>query len=244
MTDSEDDVNLRTVGYYNRYASEYTHWSRSFSRFPGLDDEIRAFASLLPSSESEYILDIGCGSGRDAILMEELGFKAIAADRSHEMLRCVQESSDLSRIVQCDVLSMPFPDRLFSGVIASGILIHLPKSRCLEALLEIRRVLIPKGLAMISMKRGAGEGWRESPDMGLERWFSYFDPQEFVECCSRARLVCKEVEISHRKDWFSVSVEREVLALFLIPLQVLRSMPRSGEGLRSWNNAAQQLQEY
>jgi hypothetical protein len=58
------------------------------------------------------------------------------------------------------------------------------------------------------MKRGTGEGWRQSGDFPQLRWFAYYTPGEFVSLCEGAGLFVSDVKVSHRKDWFTVYAER------------------------------------
>jgi hypothetical protein len=89
-------------------------------------------------------------------------------------------------------------------VIASGVLLHLPKELCIAGLREIERVLIPEGRAAISMKRGQGQGWRSTEEFPLERWFAYYTPQKFAGLCEQAGLSISSVDITDREDWFVV----------------------------------------
>jgi len=198
------EIALATRAAYSAHAELYSSQTRSFARFPGLEGELRDALSTLPAGR---VLDVGCGSGRDAELAERLGRQVVAADASFELL--MRLPGPLKRgTVCCDVIRLPFRGRCFAGVIASGILLHLPKRSCQWALVEIARVLVSRGSAIISMKRGTGEGWRRSGDFPVPRWFAYYRPDEFANLCEEAGLVVSDLKVIHRKDWFTVYAQR------------------------------------
>lgn len=192
----------RTADAYSCLVDEFIDATRSYGRYPGLDQELREFVAALPAGA---ILDIGCGSGRDSFLVKALGRQVIASDISSAMLDRLRPTMLRGSLVCCDVTQMAFVDNSFAGVIASGVVLHLPRDLCKSALIEIERVLIPNGNVAISMKRGRGEGWRSTEEFPLRRWFSYYMPTEFACLCEEAGLSVASVAITKRGDWFVVN---------------------------------------
>jgi tRNA (uracil-5-)-methyltransferase TRM9 len=191
----------RTADAYSCLADEFISATSSYLRYPGLDAELREFAVGLPEGA---VLDVGCGSGRDSLFLKSLGRQLVASDISSAMLRRLRPTALRGSLVSCEVTHLAFGDNSFAGVIASGVLLHVPRDSCLAALREIERVLIPDGSAAISMKRGQGEGWRSTEEFPLERWFSYYMPSEFAGLCEKAGLSIGNVAITERRDWFVV----------------------------------------
>lgn len=201
----QDAVPL-TLAAYSRLADDYITRTRDFSRFPGLDSEIREFVDQLPPGP---IADIGSGSGRDAIFVASMGRRVVAIDPAYALLRTLTGSGFEGSLLCGSVLALPVRDQAFSGAIASGVLLHLPRRCCSQALTEISRVLRVGGRAIISMKHGTGEGWRTSADFPLPRWFTFYDPDDFSRMCRQAALIPQISWISGRKDWFTLVTTRE-----------------------------------
>jgi tRNA (uracil-5-)-methyltransferase TRM9 len=195
-----------TLASYSRLADDYITQTRDFSRFPGLDSEIREFVEQLSPGP---VADIGSGSGRDSILVASMGRRVVAIDPAYAMLRTLTGSGFKGNLLCGNVLALPVRDQTFSGAIASGILLHLPRGLCPQALAEISRVLQVGGRAIISMKHGTGEGWRTSVDFPLPRWFTYYDPDDFSRLCRETGLIPQRSWISARKDWFTLVTVRE-----------------------------------
>lgn len=136
-----------------------------------------------------------------------MGRPVVAADASIGMVdglaRCLPRAT-----VCCDIRRLPFRPASFAGLIVSGVLLHLPKESCQSALEEVGRVLIPAGRALVSMKRGTGEGWRTLPPFPHRRWYALYQPEEFLCLCGRAGLTASMTGFPARGDWFSLTVSR------------------------------------
>ncbi|GAB3810423.1 class I SAM-dependent methyltransferase [Micromonospora zhanjiangensis] len=203
--DNQPDEHLRirreVSRSYNAAAQDYRASSLPYDRFPGLREEIQRFIGGLPTGP---VLDIGCGSGRDGLFASTLGRPVIFADAAINLLRQLPRD----RVVCCDVLSLPFPDGLFAGVIASGVLLHLPRASCLAAIAEIRRATTKGGRASFSMKVGSGAQWSRTAEVPGKRWFTYYAEHEFAVLCVRAGFAVTAAWRSHRADWFTVETIR------------------------------------
>ncbi|MEU5566165.1 methyltransferase domain-containing protein [Micromonospora musae] len=162
---------------------------------------MQEFVEELPAGP---VLDVGCGSGRDGMFARTLGRDVIFADAAFEMLRHVPR--DMA--VCCDVLSLPFRDELFAGVIVSGVLLHVPRESCPATLAELLRITAEGGQVSLSMKSGPGEGWRRTGEVPGLRWFTYYTEEEFAALCAEAGFAVLRAWKSPREDWFTVVVTR------------------------------------
>ncbi|GAA2097350.1 class I SAM-dependent methyltransferase [Actinomadura alba] len=197
-------ITIATCGTYDAMAVEYADVTDDYAKFPGLRDEALAFEKMLPLGLP--VLDLGCGGGRDSRLLADLGRQIVAADFGMSMLQCARSrSSGQARdlhFVRLDMLELPFPANRFGGVWASGSLLHLPSTAIVSALSEIFRTLAPGGVAAISMRAGAGEGWRVGGTLAGRRWFTLVDPGDFTSQMKRIGFRHIRIRNTGRKDWF------------------------------------------
>lgn len=143
---------MDSIEYYNKYASVY------FENTVDLDmsEIIAPFIKLLP--ENAEVLDLGCGSGRDTLYMEEAGFYVTALDGSEEMCKLAEIYTDK------EVLNITFDeldfDEVFDGIWACASLIHVEDEQIDQILEKVIDALNPGGVLYMSFYHGDYEGYR------------------------------------------------------------------------------------
>ena len=119
--------------------------------------------ALGPINEGEAILDIGCGSGVDAIfaaMMAGSAGKVVGIDLTPEMLQRARENLSLTglsniTIEEMSAEALSFQDEKFDVVISNGAFNLVPDKP--KALSEVFRVLRPGGRLMIADQILIGE---------------------------------------------------------------------------------------
>ncbi|HUS32779.1 MAG TPA: methyltransferase domain-containing protein [Kofleriaceae bacterium] len=107
-----------------------------------------------PFGPSDRILDLGCGTGIVArVLRERLGGAArlTGLDVNAEMLAKARSIAPEIEWIEGNAAALPFADRSFEVVLAQQVLQFVPDR--LQALGEIRRVLVPGGRLIASTWR-------------------------------------------------------------------------------------------
>jgi SAM-dependent methyltransferase len=119
--------------------------------------------SRFPISPGDRVLDLGCGGGRHAFELYRRGARVVAFDHDADELKQVATmflamgtagevpAQADGRVVQGDVLSLPFPDASFDAVIAAEVLEHIPDDE--QAMAEIARVVRPGGRVAVTVPR-------------------------------------------------------------------------------------------
>lgn len=93
------------------------------------------------------ILDMGCGSGRNAVPLENAGYEVHGIDSAPESIQiCKQFVAHPQLFREASVAALPYPEGFFDAVLDVGCLHMLPDhvSRA-TALAEVERVLKPGG---------------------------------------------------------------------------------------------------
>jgi len=121
-------------------------------------DAVKAYKQrshrLLGPFEGDRILDVGCGTGKDALMLAELvgpDGAVLGVDTSETMVEAARErGSDVPRVrFEVDnALDLSFPDNTFGAARADRVLQHLETPG--EALEELQRVTRPGGRVGIS----------------------------------------------------------------------------------------------
>jgi len=160
-----------TIDTYNRTALDYDAETTGFwNLFP------RTIIDTFAEKTNGRVLDVGSGPGRDGLILKEKGLDVVCLDASEAMV-ALSTSRGLTSVVG-DFCKLPFPDETFGGVWAYTALLHVPKSDIDTALSEIARVLAKDGVLGLGLIEGDTELYRESSDIQLPRWFSYYRKEE------------------------------------------------------------------
>lgn len=101
------------------------------------------------------IADLGCGPGHVTGWLAGHGAAAVGIDLSPGMVAAGRREHPEAEFRQGDFLALPAADGEFGAVIAFYSLIHLEPGELGPALGEIRRVLAPGGLALVSFHVGS-----------------------------------------------------------------------------------------
>lgn len=129
----------------------------AFEKISNIYDRLRRkpWLPILKIAEAAYrppLLDAGCGTGRHTIPLLKKG-DIIAVDIAFNMVKILNtktRSKNLHAVV-ADLSYLPFRENSIGTVICIATLHHLPGRYRLKALKEFKRVLKPRGMAIITV---------------------------------------------------------------------------------------------
>jgi diadenosine tetraphosphate (Ap4A) HIT family hydrolase/SAM-dependent methyltransferase len=201
-----------TLDAYECSAEWYATQTKTFPPGSTLPEEIAALAG----NTRGVILDAGAGAGRDAELFAHSGRPVIALDASPRLLAYVAAAVNLLPVVG-DVRCLPMSSESIGAVWCSAVLLHLGRDDVLRTLREFRRVLIPGGLAQVSVKEGSGHSSSAMPGSRVSRRHFFF--YELDDLILLAKLAGLEVARTWMEDESngSATVQRWVKALLRRP---------------------------
>jgi ubiquinone/menaquinone biosynthesis C-methylase UbiE len=106
-----------------------------------------------PSFVGLRLLEIGTGLGTDHLQFARAGARTFAIDLTVAHLRLTRRRFALeglvTRLARADAERLPFADGSFDAVYSFGVLHHTPDTQ--RAIDEVRRVLLPGGVAVVSL---------------------------------------------------------------------------------------------
>jgi SAM-dependent methyltransferase len=182
-----------TVGAsYDRVAGEYA--DRFFSELDHkpLDRALlRCFADLV---EPGPVADVGCGPGHVTRHLRGLGLPALGVDVSPEMAAVAKRRTPGADFVCASMLRLGVPDEAWAGAVALYSVIHLRPEDRPAAYAELRRVLRPAGVLLLSFHVGdetlhLDEWWGRPVDLDFHLFTSAMATAEIT----RAGLVVDAV---------------------------------------------------
>ncbi|MGB3641476.1 MAG: class I SAM-dependent methyltransferase [Rivularia sp. (in: cyanobacteria)] len=129
----------------------------------------------LISSDNLQILDVGCGTGDQALLLQSLGVQSASfygIDMSQAMLESAKSKKLYKELTNSILPEIPYPDNKFDLVISAGTLCS-PGNAPVETLSEMIRVTKPGGLLCFSYRLNWFEneesGWKESHEQLVQK---------------------------------------------------------------------------
>lgn len=150
-----------TLDFYSQQAASYAATTGQ-----GSVRWIDGFAERLPAGG--HVLELGCGSGRDAEAFLARGFEIEPTDGVPEM--AVQAEAKLGRAVKIMRFDELSAVNMYDGVWAHASLLHVPRANLVEVIAKIYRSLKPGGFHFANYKTGRGDG-RD----GFSRYYNYPD---------------------------------------------------------------------
>lgn len=100
------------------------------------------------------ILDLGCGSGNNAVYLSNLGYNVTGIDASDNMLTIAKNKKSHAKFIQGDVSQLNFNNNSFNCIILSYILCHLTNNRVSNCLAQLNHILQDKGILFIELFTG------------------------------------------------------------------------------------------
>ena len=107
------------------------------------------------------VCDLGCGPAQIARYLRDRGVSAFGLDFSAGMLAEARRLNPDLPFVQSSMLALGLGSEVLSGVAAFYSIIHIPRAKVVAALEEIRRVLQPGGLLLLTFHIGNEDSHHE-----------------------------------------------------------------------------------
>lgn len=155
----------KTIDYYNLNAKKFIENTLNADMHITQDRFLRLLA------ENRFILDFGCGSGRDTKYFLEKGYRVEATDGSSELCKLA------SAFTGIEVKEMLFQELdasgKYEGIWACSSILHLSKNELLPVIRKMCDALKNNGVIYTSFKYGDFEGERNG------RYFTDFTEDTF-----------------------------------------------------------------
>ena len=137
---------MRNVDYYNENSEQFVQTTLNVN----MESLYQEFLVHLPNRGC--ILDLGCGSGRDALAFKSKGYQVEALDYSEALVE------KATALIGISVRYQSFYDLndngIYDGIWACASLLHCERDKLLDVLHRIHRALRCTGICYMSFKYG------------------------------------------------------------------------------------------
>lgn len=138
--------------------------------------------------------DVGCGPGQVARYLHDRGVTVVGIDLSDAMVAAACRLNPGIEFRQGDMTALDLPDGTWAGIVCFYSIIHIPRDQVVAALQELRRLLRPGGLLLLTFHIGADvvhrdEWWGHAVDVD----FLLFEPNEMAGYLTAAGFEIEEI---------------------------------------------------
>lgn len=155
------------------------------------------------------ICDLGCGPGQIARYLHRQGIRTLGVDLSPCMIAEAQRLNPGIPFHQGDMLALPDADHSWGGIAAFYCIIHIPREQVVEALREMKRVLKPGGVLLVTFHIGDAikhlDEWWEKP-VNLD--FAFYQPAEMETWLKEAGFELEETLVREPNPDVEVATQR------------------------------------
>lgn len=189
-----------TLNYYDENSRHYFTSTKDID----LSEIYAVFLQELP--EKAYILDAGCGSGRDSKYFIEQGYTVYAIDGSAQLAKLASEY--IGQAVNCMTFEEIDMVQKFDGIWACASLLHVPRTQMFEVFQRFTRALKLGGIWYVSYKWGTEDRYVDG------RLFTDYDANTFTSFLSKfpqleiVRLWKTEDSRKRGNDWLNVILRK------------------------------------
>ena len=169
-----------TLNYYNKNAKMYFDQTIEGN----MQENYDRFLSKIP--KNAYILDFGCGSGRDSKYFIEHGYKVRAIDGAKEM--CKLASSYINQNVECMKFGELNDLELYDAIWACSSILHVEKENLQEILNKMVIAIKPNGIIYTSFKKGQGYEIKDG------KYYNYITIEELENIIERINQNVKIID--------------------------------------------------
>lgn len=205
MSQSATDARHRV--YYDRELTERADRPLTEGRRRRVD----AFAATCGQTGVRSVVEVGCGAGRDGLVLAAAGLTYTGVDLSPVGVRLCREAGLDAQVASATAL--PFPAGAFDAGWTMSTLMHLDGDGMVQALSELQRVVRPGGLLEVGLWGRDQDGewtdphgryFRHRPDAEVTRLLSRIGEVEAFETSEHGEFGTREETVHYQ--WARVRI--------------------------------------
>ena len=195
---------------YDSLATEYE--SRNEKLLGVTKEAVNSLSSYLKPEDT--ILELGCGSGLAAKLLQDEGFKVSVIELSSKMIQVAKKITPSTTFIQGNFLKTDFSET-YNAIFALAFIHLFPKADAISVLKKSHALLRDSGILYIGTTKEStsSEGWQEKVDYETQpkRYRKHWMQSEFEEVLKGSGFEILDVNLlsdPFGKVWMDYIVKR------------------------------------
>ena len=206
------DKNKKTVEAYDKNPQFYADKFDSYGiRFEDIDRALK-----LNESDSQRILELGCGSGRDAeYIISKVGKdNYVGMDASVELVKLCQKKVPQGTFHVKDMRNLEnvspvgLADETYGIILCFASVLHLKREELADLINKCHNILKTGGILYIGTKHGE---YREEniKNLGDDKYYYFYKPEDIEKLCPyKFFVVYKNVQDIRGQSWFEIALRK------------------------------------
>ncbi len=186
----------QTIDTYNTNASRMAD---KFNKIGVRLDDIKEVFNFV-KKENPFVLEIGCGNGRDAEEIIKRTNNYLGIDIAEKFIEIASKQVPQARFEVADVESYKFPQGI-DVVIAFASLIHVPKDSLMNIMEKIFNSLNSGGIVRLSMKHANKYSEVVKDDEFGTRTYYFYSQNDIKELVKGFTIIRNDFNPLRDQDW-------------------------------------------
>ncbi|MFA5927276.1 MAG: class I SAM-dependent methyltransferase [Patescibacteria group bacterium] len=197
------DKKAQTIATYDQNARAFANkFDQAGAR---IEDIKKAFA--LVKKDSPSVLEIGCGTGRDAAEIIKLTDEYLGVDLSSELIAIAKERIPEASFEVADIENCDLPEDI-DIIFAFASLIHMDEEHFEDILVRAHSALTPGGIFLISLKLGPYHEFTRTDNFGVRTYY-YYTPGDVARLAGdNYEVILVDHNNLRGQDWFEIILRK------------------------------------
>lgn len=200
------DWHLKNIKAYDDGAAVY---SNSLEKYGPRINDIDLGLKLAGASDNARIVEIGCGSGRDAQYIVEKCSWYQGFDPSTGLLNIAKKRMPDADFVIADALSYEYPKNI-DVIFAFNSLLHINRDNLRVVFEKVAQSLRPAGVILFTIKERSQYAEESKIDeRGLERMFYFYNSDIIKSLCGESlSMIFESRKNLNDTDWLTLALKK------------------------------------
>jgi len=193
----------QTIETYNNNAQAF---ARKFDDLGARTEDIKEVFSLI-KKDNPYVLEIGCGNGKDAVEIVKYTNNYLGIDISKNLIELARQKLPKGNFKISDMENYDFPPKI-DIIFAFASLIHVPKYSLKRILDNTYLALNNGGIFRLSMKYS--DHYTEvnkNDEFGIRTYYLY-SKEDLNELSSNFQIIKSDINNFRGQKWLEVILKK------------------------------------
>ncbi len=197
------DKKNQTIHTYNESAISL---AKKFDELGARVSDIEETFALI-EKDNPFVLEIGCGNGRDAVEITKHTKNYLGIDISEKLIELAQQKVPNANFQVADIETFTFPGSL-DIVFAFASLIHVPKEALAKILIEAWTALNENGVMRLSMKYADAYTETTKEDEFGTRTYYLYSKEDMEEVSSGFKIIKSGLNDLRGQMWLEIILQK------------------------------------